>query len=420
MIRISILRKALAATLFLVMFLTSAQAGRSVPPNAKPLKHRFFEEPRKIFWKGEITLKVPSFEETRVRAVQLAEKYEGEPYNQETRVAHNGRKFGQILVRIPEKDLGAFLKEARQLGVVHSEKISAPDLTEEFVDLGRRLRNLTAEEDQLRQILRQATHVLEVLQVQQHLFNVRVEIERITSRRGEIALKSQNALFTLSLFEPGTSVYPVYPGGAREFFPRWWRYAALPTIKAHAKTTYYKLSEDALSFVLGTRKMIPNALILLAFVLVLGIFLKRIWPAYRTTLEDLLGYVKENGNAFSGMAWTLALLYFLSLLVSPQIVVTVFLAFLCLAWLRFTKSPAGQRFLERLEARKVARGMVHAVLALLPISSLLNTFFPDLLRSFQSVLTSVLEILLAACLAMLPILLFPYLKKRIGWKAESL
>lgn len=65
---------------------------------------------------------------------------------------------------------------------VLSRSVSGEDVTEEFVDLGSRLRNLEATRDRLLELLEQATQVEDALQVNQALSDVQGEIEQIQGR----------------------------------------------------------------------------------------------------------------------------------------------------------------------------------------------------------------------------------------------
>jgi hypothetical protein len=96
-----------------------------------------------------------------------------------------GQRRASITIRVPTNRYQAVLDELRGLGSVESERSSANDVSEEYTDLGSRLRNLEATEQQLLVFLGQAKNVQEVLTVQDRLNTVRAEIERV---KGRIAL----------------------------------------------------------------------------------------------------------------------------------------------------------------------------------------------------------------------------------------
>lgn len=99
-----------------------------------------------------------------------------------------------IVFRVPaerfEEALGGVEGLARK---VLSRSVSGEDVTEEFVDLGSRLRNLEAARDRLLDLLNQATRVEDALQVNQALTDVQGQIEQIQGRMNYL---SQSAAFS--------------------------------------------------------------------------------------------------------------------------------------------------------------------------------------------------------------------------------
>jgi len=381
--------KSLLLFCFLVVFVLQ---GFEVPsvlavPRAGKIKsaplpdRKFFKEPQKILWKGYVVLKVTSFDRAREKAIEIARQYGGDSYSEEIKMAHNGRKYGSIFFSVPIKNRNEFLQNVCTLGTFNSQKISAPELTEEFIDLGRRQRNLKAEEAQLLQILKKARHVLEILQVQSHLFNVRVEIERITSRRGEIALKSENALFNLTFFEPESIKMPVYPGGAKEFFPRWWIYTALPYIKSQLKENYYHRSEGFLRFVLGADKFVPNLLLILIFLIVLWVFMKKVWPQQRTALSETLQGIKNGPISFQPIFWSFLFIYLFYQLFPPSWTFVLVSFFLSLGLLNFSKTEYGKRSFAFMKSRNVNPVLYNYLIPLPFALSLIKLIFPALFWS---------------------------------------
>lgn len=76
---------------------------------------------------------------------------------------------------------------------VYSRTVSGDDVTEEFVDLESRLRNLEATRDRLLDLLNKATRVEDALQVNQALTDVQGEIEQI---QGRMKYLRQSAAFS--------------------------------------------------------------------------------------------------------------------------------------------------------------------------------------------------------------------------------
>jgi hypothetical protein len=105
-----------------------------------------------------------------------------------------GIKRGSIVVRVPADVLDAFLEDIHRLAnEVTNESISGQDVTEEYVDLEARLRNLEATADRVRSFLDEAEDVEDALAVNSELSRLEEEIERIS---GRIQFLEQSARFS--------------------------------------------------------------------------------------------------------------------------------------------------------------------------------------------------------------------------------
>ncbi len=95
---------------------------------------------------------------------------------------------GSVKLRIPAARFDEARMGARGIGLrVESETVEASDVTRQFVDLEASLRNFRAEEAQYLEIMKRASKTEDVLQVAEHLSDVRGRIERT---QGELNLLS--------------------------------------------------------------------------------------------------------------------------------------------------------------------------------------------------------------------------------------
>lgn len=91
---------------------------------------------------------------------------------------------GRWTVRIPANRLPSFLETARTWGVVLSSRITAEDVTEQFIDVTARVASKRVEEQRLLKLLQERTGGLtDVLAVEQQLQRVRQEIEQAQGRQ---------------------------------------------------------------------------------------------------------------------------------------------------------------------------------------------------------------------------------------------
>ncbi len=108
------------------------------------------------------------------------------------------RRVSTITVRVPVEAFDATLAALRNIGAeVIDEDIRSQDVTAQYTDLTARLRNATAAEQQLLDILTRAQSVQDTIEVQRELTDVR---ERIEVLQGQLnLLTNQTSLATIVL-----------------------------------------------------------------------------------------------------------------------------------------------------------------------------------------------------------------------------
>jgi hypothetical protein len=118
---------------------------------------------------------------------------------------------GSITVRVPAGKFEEAKDYFRSLAVrVTNESIQSQDITEEYVDLQSRLRNLESAESQLLELMKRTGKVSEILEVHRELTNVRQQIEQIKGRMQylEQSVKMSSITVNLALSE---ELLPVPP-----------------------------------------------------------------------------------------------------------------------------------------------------------------------------------------------------------------
>jgi hypothetical protein len=110
-----------------------------------------------------------------------------------------GEESGAVTMRVPAARYASALAEVSKLGKVLSKQEKGEDVTEEFVDLQSRIRNLKREEEAFLLVLRKAKRVPDILQVERELSRVRGEIEQAVGRakylENQVALSTINVSF---------------------------------------------------------------------------------------------------------------------------------------------------------------------------------------------------------------------------------
>ncbi len=136
---------------------------------------------QKLIKTSYITLEVEAFYDASTSIKGIVSHYNG--YVADTSEKDDdGRKYGYIIVRVPQQYFEDVIEEIKALGKVEEAKTAVKDVTEEYVDLQARLNNLKKQEERYLEILEVATTVEDILEVEIQLERIRGEIESYEGR----------------------------------------------------------------------------------------------------------------------------------------------------------------------------------------------------------------------------------------------
>jgi Domain of unknown function (DUF4349) len=154
---------------------------------------------------ADLELEVPEdgFGSAIQEAMAIAERHGG--FVVSSTVGGTEVRSGSLVLRVPAERFGSAMDGLRALGEVRAQSISGKDVTQEFVDLGSRLRNLEAQESVLLRLMDRATSIADSIRVQNVLQDVQLQVERIEGRVR--FLEDQTALSTITarLVEEGAA-----------------------------------------------------------------------------------------------------------------------------------------------------------------------------------------------------------------------
>lgn len=106
----------------------------------------------------------------------------------------------KVIIRIPSEIFDEAMVYLRELAErVSYETIEGQDVTEEYVDLQSRLRNLEAAENQLLKIMERSGKISEILEVHKELVNIREQIEKTKGRIQYLEESGKFATITINL-----------------------------------------------------------------------------------------------------------------------------------------------------------------------------------------------------------------------------
>ena len=165
---------------------------------------------RKVVKTADLGLRSKEVRESAARAQQVAATAGGTVLS--SQVYRNGDSVtADLVLSVPSEEFETVLDELRGLGQkVTTDSISGQDVTEEYVDLQSRERNLEATEESLLRLYDRAGTVEEALSIQRELTGVRGEIELVQGRIKYLDQRSTYSQITLNI-QPVTSPPPPKP-----------------------------------------------------------------------------------------------------------------------------------------------------------------------------------------------------------------
>ena len=121
--------------------------------------------------------------------------------------------YGNITVRVPAEKFDEAVEQIGNMAEqIDRKEVTGQDVTEEYVDLESRLKNLEATEAQLQRIMNEAVSTEDVLTVYQELSQVRGEIEQVKGRMKYLKDSARMSAISVRL-TPSEAAKPFTIGG---------------------------------------------------------------------------------------------------------------------------------------------------------------------------------------------------------------
>jgi hypothetical protein len=189
-----------------------ASSGRAVEEVARAAKEFAADEPvvpedwaaqgdfdRRIVKTAELGISAEDVRESAARAQQVAAQFDGSVLSSQIERG-DGFTSASLLLSIPSPEFEKALDELRGLGKeVTTDTVSGEDVTEEYVDLGSRERNLLAAEQSLLKLYDRAQSVNDALSIERELANIRGQIEQVQGRMQYLEERTTYSQITLSI-----------------------------------------------------------------------------------------------------------------------------------------------------------------------------------------------------------------------------
>lgn len=167
---------------------------------------------RKIIYTARVELHVANLDEARDKLDALLAEVKGYVAKSDERGRTGTSRSGTWKVRVPIGSFHDFLARVQGLGELVNKTSDAQDVTEEFVDLEARLKNLKAEEAVLNKLLQEkAQSTADLLAFRKQISDVREQIERHQARLTTLSRLTALTTIDVVLSEDKAYVPPTAP-----------------------------------------------------------------------------------------------------------------------------------------------------------------------------------------------------------------
>jgi Domain of unknown function (DUF4349) len=153
---------------------------------------------RKIVKTAELGVRAEEVRDAAASAQRIAADFGGSVLN--SRLEGEGPVSADLVLVVPSPEFEAALDELRGLGKeVTTDRVRGEDVTEEFVDLESRERNLLAAEASLLELYDRAQSVNAALAIERELANIRGQIEQVQGRIQYLEDRTASSRISLSI-----------------------------------------------------------------------------------------------------------------------------------------------------------------------------------------------------------------------------
>ena len=147
---------------------------------------KLLEPERKIIKSSQLSLETAKFNDVINSLEDMVKSYGG--YIASSSIDAEGinnnyqcLRFASYKINVPSDKLDDFLDESSKLATVRNKSTSAEDITAQYYDNESRLKSLQIQEERYLEILKTATEVKDIIEIENALTDVRYEIENLTT-----------------------------------------------------------------------------------------------------------------------------------------------------------------------------------------------------------------------------------------------
>lgn len=177
-------------------------AGNAQPPAAAGEKTAPVD--RKIIYSAKLDLIVKDLDTATKAVDEKLGQHAGRVVRAEQRSDTGARRTATFTLEVPVDKFRGLVAALKELGVPERDAVDSQDVTEEFVDVQARLKNLRQQEDKLNELLkerRKEEKLEDVIRVGDRIGEVRQQIERVEGRMKYLETRAAFSTVTLTLRE---------------------------------------------------------------------------------------------------------------------------------------------------------------------------------------------------------------------------
>ena len=163
---------------------------------------------RMMIYTADLRLRVRSVDSSHTRIMALLSRYNAY-MTSDNRTSYSGQIENSLTIRVTQAQFNSLLERVLKEAVyIDKKEINASDVTQEFVDLEARLKSRQLAEEQYREILKRATKISDILEVQKHLNEIRETIEAAQGRMKYLQSQAAYSTINIVLYETEKAVAP--------------------------------------------------------------------------------------------------------------------------------------------------------------------------------------------------------------------
>ena len=161
------------------------------------------DQQRLIIRNGTMNLEIESYNEADKKINELVKNLNGYTSASSSSLNAAGKKQGSITIKVPAEKFDELIAKLGEIGQISSQNITSSDVTEEYIDLGARLKTERELEQRLMTLLdTKAGSLSDIIEIESKLATVRQKIESVEGRMKFLRSQAAFSTLTVSIFEP--------------------------------------------------------------------------------------------------------------------------------------------------------------------------------------------------------------------------